>query len=172
MFPRAGAILSRRPADYNHRMYSALLLLHSWLRWAVILFALAAIVRAVDGARSRRAWLPGDDRVSRLFIIALDVQILIGLVLYFGFSPITQAALSDFGGAMKVSSMRFWAVEHVFGMLIAVALAHAGRARARRAPVDALKHRRIAVFFVLALIAILASIPWPGRVYARPLLRW
>jgi hypothetical protein len=153
-------------------MYSALLLLHSWLRWAVILFALAAIVRAVGAARSRRAWLPADDRVSRLFIIALDLQILIGLVLYFGFSPITRAALADFGGAMKVSGMRFWAVEHGFGMIIAVALAHAGRARAKRSPTDALKHRRLAVFYFLALIAVLASIPWPGTPYGRPLLRW
>ena len=153
-------------------MYSALLLLHSWLRWAVILFALVAIVRAVSGARSRRAWLPADDRVSRLFIIALDVQILIGLVLYFGFSPITQAALQDFGAAMKSAGMRFWAVEHVFGMVIAVALAHAGRARAKRSSTDGLKHRRLAIFYGLALIAILASIPWPGMPYSRPLVRW
>jgi hypothetical protein len=28
------------------------------------------------------------------------------------------------------------------------------------------------VFIVLALVAILASIPWPGTPHARPLLRW
>ena len=153
-------------------MYPSVLLLHSWLRWAVILFALVAIVRAFEGARSRRAWLPADERAGRLFIISLDVQVVIGLILYFGLSPITQAALTDFGAAMKSDGMRFWAVEHAFGILVAVALAHAGRARAKRSPTDALKHRRVAIFYLLALIAILASIPWPGMPYARPLVRW
>ena len=34
-------------------------------------------------------------------------------------SPMTQAAFADFGGAMGNSVMRFWAVEHIFGMLVA-----------------------------------------------------
>ena len=107
-------------------MYSATLLLHSWLRWAVILFGLIAIWRAIDGARSRRAWLPGDDRFCKIFLGVLDLQMLLGLLLYFVFSPLTKAALGDFAGAMKDPLMRFWAVEHVFGMIIGVALAHVG----------------------------------------------
>ena len=162
-----------RTADYNHPMYSATLLLHSWLRWAVILFGLIAIWRAIEGVRSRRAWLPGDDRVCKIFLGALDLQMLLGLLLYFVFSPLTKAALGDFAGAMKDPLMRFWAVEHVFGMLIGVALAHAGMSRARRAATDTLRHRRVAIFFILALLIILASIPWPGRLlYGRPLFRW
>ena len=152
-------------------MYAPLLFLHSWLRWAVLLLGLIAVWRAIDGARSGRSWLPGDERFVKLFIIVLDVQMLIGLLLYFGFSPLTKAALSDFAGAMKDPIMRFWGVEHVFGMVIGVALAHVGRARARRARADVSKHRRIAIFFILALIAILAAVPWPGRLYGRPLLR-
>lgn len=154
-------------------MYSATLLLHSWLRWAVILFGLIAIWRAIDGVRSRRAWLPGDDRICKIFLGALDLQVLLGLLLYFVFSPLTKAALGDFAGAMKDPLMRFWAVEHVFGMIIGVALAHAGMSRARRAATDTLRHRRVAIFFILALLIILASIPWPGRLlYGRPLFRW
>ena len=153
-------------------MYSASLFLHSWLRWAVLLFGLIAAWRAIEGAWSGRTWSPGDERFCKLFIIVLDVQMVLGFVLYFALSPLTRAVLGDFVGAMKDPLMRFWAVEHVFGMVIGVALAHVGRARARRAAADALKHRRIAVFFVLALVAILASIPWPGRLYGRPLLRW
>ena len=102
----------------------------------------------------------------------LDLQVLLGLLLYFVFSPLTKAALSDFGGAMSDPLMRFWAVEHGFGMIIGVALAHAGMSRARKAATDTMRHKRVAVFFILALIAILAAIPWPGRVYVRPLFRW
>jgi len=153
-------------------MYSAVLLLHSWLRWAVLLLGLISAGRAIAGARTRRAWLPADERFCRLFVSVLDLQLLLGFLLYFALSPLTKSALRDFGGAMGDPLMRFWAVEHWFGMLIGAAFAHVGLVRARRAAVDTLKHRRIALFFVLALIAVLASIPWPGRLYGRPLLRW
>lgn len=153
-------------------MYPSVLLVHSWLRWLVLLLALMAIARALGGVRHRRSWIPADDRAGRLFVMALDVQVVIGLVLYFALSPITQAALSDFGGWMKVSAMRFWAVEHTFGMVLAVALAHIGWARAKRTGDGPKKHRIVAIFFCLALFALLASIPWPGTPNARPLFRW
>ena len=35
---------------------------------------------------------------------------LLGLILYFALSPITRAALQDFGAAMASSGLRFWAV--------------------------------------------------------------
>jgi hypothetical protein len=153
-------------------MYAAVLLIHSWLRWAVILVALFAIVRAVTGASSRRPWSPADDRAGLLFTIVVDVQLLLGLLLYFALSPITQAALRDFGGAMGVSATRYWAIEHVFGMVVGVLLAHRGRARAKSIGDPARRHKVAAIFFVLALVAILASIPWPGTPNARPLFRY
>ena len=153
-------------------MYPTLLLLHSWLRWAAILLGLIATIRAIAGALSKRPWVAMDDRISKLFGRTLDLQMLLGLVLYFFLSPITKAAMSDFGGAMGVSAMRFWAVEHWLGMVIAIALVHVGIARAKRAPDGPGKHRTLAIFFTLAMLAILASIPWPGRPYARPLIRW
>ena len=101
--------------DYNPQMYSTVLLLHSWLRWVVILLGLVATIRAIAGASSRRPWVRMDDRISKLFARTLDLQMLLGLVLYFFLSPITTAALSDFMGSMKVAGMRFWSVEHWFG---------------------------------------------------------
>ncbi len=154
-----------------HLMYPAALLVHSWLRWAVLLFALVAIARAIAGAARRRSWGPADDRAGKLFVISLDVQMVLGLVLYFLLSPITRAALGDFGGAMQNSAMRYWAVEHVFGMVIGVVLAHRGVMRVRSISDPVRKHRVAAVFFILALVVILASIPWPGTPNARPLFR-
>jgi peptidoglycan/LPS O-acetylase OafA/YrhL len=97
---------------------------------------------------------------------------LLGLLLYFWLSPITTAALHDFGGAMANSGMRFWAVEHLVGMILGIALAHIGRGRLKRMTDDAKRHRTIAISFTLALLIILASIPWPGSPNGRPLLRW
>jgi hypothetical protein len=152
-------------------MYNATLLVHSWLRWAVIATGLIAILGGVIGVARKGQWTPADDRAGLWFIITLDVQLLLGLVLYFFLSPFTADAMKDFPAAMKNSGLRFWAVEHAFGMFVGVVLAHVGRARTRRVEVTR-RHKMAAIFFGLAMLAILVSIPWPGTPNGRPLLRW
>ena len=150
-------------------MYTALVVAHSLLRWVVLGLAVVALVRAVSGWSGGGPWTGGDEQVNRFFVIAFDLQVLIGLILYVGLSPMTQAAFQDFGAAMGNSVLRFWAVEHIFGMLAAVALVHIGRVRARRAVEPAARHRTTAIFFGLALLITLLTIPWPFMPAARPL---
>lgn len=151
-------------------MVSALIAVHSVLRWFVLAAALVAVARAVGGWRLGRSWIDADDRAGRIFVLSFDVQVLMGLLLYVGLSPVTQVAFADFGAAMGDSLLRFWAVEHIFGMLVALALAHVGRARARRVSDDRSRHRTAAIFFGLALLIVFISIPWPGTPAGRPLL--
>jgi hypothetical protein len=96
---------------------------------------------------------------------------LIGLVLYFALSPSTRTALADFGGAMSNPQLRFFAVEHTFGMVVALVLAHIGRGKIRKA-VPERKARLAMIFYGLALVVILLSIPWPGMPAGRPLFRF
>ena len=152
-------------------MYLLTLALHSVLRWVVLAFGLLAAMRGITGVRSRRDWTPADETAGRWFVIALDVQLLLGLALYVRLSPMTALAFQDFGSAMGSAVLRFWAVEHLFGMLVALALAHVGRVRIRRAADAARRHRTAAIFFGLALVAMLVTIPWPGMPAARPLVR-
>jgi hypothetical protein len=152
-------------------MYPLMLVVHSLLRWVVLAAGLVAFGRALGGMRRHRAWTAGDDRASQLFVGTLDLQLLIGLVLYFGLSPITRAAFQDFGAAMGSPILRFWAVEHILGMVIAVALAHVGRVRVRKTTDLMRRHKLAAIFFGLALVAMVATIPWPGMPAARPLFR-
>ncbi|HEY5618131.1 MAG TPA: hypothetical protein VIK60_09300 [Vicinamibacterales bacterium] len=151
-------------------MYPLILALHSLLRWLVLAAGLVAFARAISGMRARRDWTRGDNRAGQLFVATLDAQFLIGLLLYVMLSPITSIAFQDFGAAMGNSTLRFWAVEHVFGMVVAVALAHIGRVRVRKTADAMRRHKLAAIFFGLALAAILATIPWPGTPAARPLL--
>jgi hypothetical protein len=74
------------------------------------------------------------------------------------------------GAAMSNDLARFWTIEHPFGMAVALTLAHIGRVRSRQAIVDARRARRAAVYFTLAILVIILSIPWPGLPYGRPLL--
>ena len=152
-------------------MYSVLIVLHSWLRWFVLIAGVLAVVRALAGRATRRSWAPGDGTPGRWYTILLDVQVLAGLVLYIWASPITTAARANMAAAMANSATRFWLVEHAFGMIVALALAHVGRARGRRALTDRDKFGKAALFYGLSLLIALAAIPWPGLPYGRTLLR-
>jgi hypothetical protein len=151
-------------------MYTTALFVHSWLRWVVLILGLIAAGRALTAGR--RQWTRTDHQVGVLFGITLDIQMLLGLILYFLLSPFTREALQDVGAAMKNSGLRFWAVEHPFGMIVALALVHIGNARIRKTYDDRRKHRLAAIFFTLALLIMLVTIPWPGLANGRPLFRW
>jgi hypothetical protein len=69
-------------------------------------------------------------------------------------------AMADFGAAMKDDSLRFYAVEHISMMLIAVVLVHIGRAKSKKSKTDIEKFRIASIFFLAALVLILAGIPW------------
>jgi hypothetical protein len=148
-------------------MYQWLLALHSVLRWLVLLLGLIAVFRAFGGRG--RSWTPADDRAGKLYGISLDVQLLIGLILYGLLSPVTRAAFSDMGSAMREPVLRFFAVEHIALMVLAVALVHIGTKRIRRATTDAAKFRTAAIFYTFSLLFVLLSIPWPFRTAGRPL---
>ena len=150
-------------------LYSSALWLHSLLRWAVLLTGLVAWFRSIAGATAKRPWGPKDELWGLLFTVTLDLQFLVGLALYIFISPITKAAFQNFSVVMSEPIYRYWAVEHIAGMLIAIALAHVGRVRVRKATGDVRRHRLVMIFFGLALVIIVSSIPWPWFRIGRPL---
>ena len=145
--------------------------LHSLLRWVVLLTGILAVARAFMGGKGKR-WTDADSRAGMMFITALDLQFLVGLLLYVFLSPTIRTAFLNFGNAMKDPMLRFFAVEHITGMVIALALAHIGRVRTKKAATDDKKFRAAVIFYTLAMIVILLSIPWPGMPAGRPLLPW
>lgn len=151
--------------------YAPMLFLHSWLRWIVLLLGALAVGRALNGVRTRRPFTPTDDAAARRFIMVLDIQLLAGLVLYLWSSPFTTEAFHDMAGTMRNAPLRFFVVEHPFGMVASLALAHIGRARLKRATDSGARHRTALIFFGLSLLVMLASIPWPALPAGRPLFR-
>jgi uncharacterized membrane protein YozB (DUF420 family) len=153
-------------------LYPIFLSLHSILRWFVLIVAILAIIRAITGLSFRRGYTTMDNRAGLWYTILLDIQVLIGIILYFFLSPITMSALQDFGGAMGNTVARYFLVEHTIMMIIALGVAHMGRVLARKASNAAAKHRRTLIWFSLSLLLVLASIPWPFLPVGRPLLRF
>jgi|TARA_B100002003_G_scaffold162166_1_gene150535 uncharacterized membrane protein (DUF485 family) len=152
-------------------MLNLILILHSLLRWAAIAFGLVAIGRAAAGlTKTPTTWIESDAKFSRLFAISLDVQMLLGILMYLFFSTITTSAFQNMGEAMGNSVVRFWIVEHPTIMLVALVFAHIGVARARKMVNPNAKHRTTLIFLGISLALILIGTPWPGSPAERPLL--
>ena len=147
-------------------MYTVFLILHSWLRWIAIaagVGATAAATGSASGGSGARAGL--------FFMIAMDLQMLIGLLLYLFVSPTTAAIFQNFSAAMQDPVARFWAVEHGTMMLAAVVFAHLGRVLARKAKTPGSARTRQLICFGLATLLMIAGTPWPGMRAGRPLFR-
>jgi heme A synthase len=149
-------------------MYLTLLFLHSWLRWLALIAGVSATFAAFGKGD---AGLKGAERWGLIFMITLDIQMVLGLLLYGVLSPYTAAAMKDFGAAMRDPVLRFWAVEHLTMMVSAVVLVHVGRVLARKTADADKKRKRFLICFGLAVLLILLGIPWPGMASGRPLFR-
>lgn len=114
-------------------MYAFVLAVHNILRWIVLFLLILALVRAYWGWFGKREWTSTDGRIGTFYSVALDIQLLLGLILYFGLSPITRIAFSDFGAALANTGLRFFVFEHVLMMVLAVIFAHLGLTTAKRA---------------------------------------
>mgnify|MGYP000492401680 CR=1 FL=1 len=146
-------------------MYTGLLHAHNGFRWLVLIALLAAIVLAITGMIRKQEWTKSSKTTGLILMIVMDIQFLLGLILYAFVSPITKAAFRDFGAAMKNEVLRFYAVEHIFMMLIALVLVHIGRARTKKDMAGWKRHRAAAIFYTLSLIIILAAIPWDRALF-------
>ena len=146
----------------NPDMLSFLVHLHSILRWVVLLVLLVAIFNSL--VAGNRPFIRTDARTGSILVIFADLMLLIGLALWY-FGPRGYKLIESMGmsAAMKDPYARFFAVEHFAGMLIAIILLHIGKTQGKKAISDKAKHRRTLVFYLLALLIILVSIPWPFR---------
>lgn len=145
-------------------LYNIMVHLHSVGRWIVLLLLLFAIFNSLIAGN--RPFIKSDNRLGLLLTIFADSMLLIGIYLYF-VGPRGYKLFQGYGSmnaVMKDSYARFYAIEHMAGMLIAIILIHIGKAQARKPIADKARHRRTMIFYFLALLIILVSIPWPFRV--------
>lgn len=131
---------------------------HSGLRWVVLALLLVAIVNALSKWRGGKQYTDGDRKITLFTMISAHVQLILGLILYF-ISPAVQfnsATMSD-----KV--LRFYSVEHLTIMILAIAVITIGYSQAKKKLEAAQKFRSTFTYYLIALLLILAGIPWPFR---------
>jgi hypothetical protein len=148
-------------------MYGFVVAVHNILRWVVVIAGLVVVVRSFWGWFGKKDWTDTERKIGLIFTSSVDLQLLIGVLLYFVYSNWALKAILDRGMAfvMGESEYRFFAIEHAFFMILAVVFAHLGSALPKKVDDPQSKFKRAAIWYFLALILILAGIPW-----GRPLL--
>lgn len=150
-------------------LYVLTVFAHSVMRWIVVILGIVVVYRAVTAQAGRRPWTSSDTSISLVFLVALDLQLLIGAVLLIK-SPITILGIHELDLTLRSPALLFYTFGHPLLMLAAIALAHIAWVRIRRRSDSSSPHRDAGVFFGLALLLLLAGIPWPFLSYGRPLL--
>lgn len=152
-------------------MYNTLLALHSFTRWLVLASLIFAIFRAYRGWVLKQSFLKFNDTVRHITATISQIQFLLGIALYL-ISPIVAYFLHNFNTAVHDRVMRFFGMEHITMMFIGISLISVGSAKAKRQATDPQKFKTMAIWFTIALLIILTSIPWSfSPLISRPNLR-
>jgi hypothetical protein len=153
-------------------MYSTTLIIHSFFRWLVLLSLLYAIFNAFRGWRTHKPFKKHDSILRQTTVSLAHIQFTLGVILYFT-SPITGYFVRNFSEAVHNRGMRFFGMEHITMMVIAVALITHGASLSKKRETDTEKFKTMAIYFSIGLVIIFLSIPWPFSPFtARPYWRY
>jgi hypothetical protein len=131
-------------------IYEILKSAHSGWRYLVIILLLVAFINALMGYLGKKPYTEGNRKLNVFALITAHIQLVLGLVLYF---------MHDwYKGDMSVAVQRYWKMEHIAMMIVAIILITVGNARSKKVDSALMKHRTIFIFFGLALLIITAAI--------------
>ncbi len=130
-------------------MYAGLLHTHSILRYVVLILILIAIFNALTAGN--KPYTEGHRKLNLFAMISAHVQLLIGLALYFISPAVNFSSMSN-------PVTRYWNVEHISIMIIALVLITIGHSKSKKALDAKAKHKAIAVFYAIGLVIILVGI--------------
>lgn len=136
-------------------MYNFIQHFHSGWAYLALFLLFIAVINALAGYTTKREFFPKDRKIALFALIAVHIQFVVGLVLYF-VSPLGKAAL----GEMKDASLRLTSLEHPLINLIAIVLITIGWSGHKRAATSGDKFKRLSFMYALGLVLILLRLPW------------
>jgi hypothetical protein len=151
-------------------MQTGLVYLHNVLRWLILIFLVLSILKSYSGWKNKKAFSQADRKTWLLTLIFSHLTLLLGLFqVFFGRYGIFTSSLPEGTHVMKDKFYRFFWIEHPFAMIVAIILITMGYGMAKKQVSDEMKYKKAFWFFLVALVFILAAIPWPFReVVGRP----
>jgi quinol-cytochrome oxidoreductase complex cytochrome b subunit len=152
-------------------MYETLLVLHSWGRALMVILLLLLFLRHFRAWMGERPYRSSDRVGGLVLTITTDAQLVMGLLLYFVYSPAAKSARANFSESMQQTEPRYWAVEHLAMMVLAIVAIHVGKILSVRSKRDVSKHTWAAIGYGVGLALIVWQSPWPWTTVVREWLR-
>ncbi|MFN7325218.1 MAG: hypothetical protein ACK5SQ_01410 [Chitinophagales bacterium] len=146
-------------------MHYILNTVHSVNRYLILAVLAFVLVRAFSGWLGKRPYEKADKAAGGALLGLAHLQLLLGLIQYFFTSAYTQAAFADMGAAMKNPIMRYFAVEHIAAMLLAVVLIQLGRTFSKKKSSDLEKHKTVAIYTGIATLIIVVTLAQKGILF-------
>jgi len=153
-------------------MFPTLLILHSILRWFILISLVISLFFAYRGWLKKKPFTKFDNYLRIITVSFVHIQLIIGAWLYW-ISPIVDYFLNNFNEAVHMTQTRFFGMEHITMMVLAVSFITIGSSTARRTKDSQKKFKAIAIWYTIAFIFIFTSIPWPFSPFTtRPYIRF
>jgi len=138
-------------------LHTLLNTLHSYNRYLIIVALFWVIFRSWSGWMEKKQYVKTDNTASLVLLILAHTQLLLGLIQYFFTSAYTT-------GGMPISDswVRYFKMEHISGMILAVILIQLGRTFTKKAQLPEQKHKKTALYTTAAAIIITAILAMKG----------
>lgn len=137
-------------------------MIHSYWAYIVLFILIFVVVNAIIGLTSKKEFKAKDLRISLFTLIASHIQLIIGFIAYYNSTFYESMRTMGMGEVMKNSNLRAHLVEHPLMIIIAIALITIGFSKHKKKTTDVAKFKTITIFYGIALLLILAVIPWHG----------
>lgn len=135
-------------------------MIHSYWAYIVLAILIIATVNAIKGLITKKQFEEKDLRISLFALITSHIQLILGFIAYFTSTYFQTMQSEGMGYVMKNSVLRKPLVEHPLMILIAIALITIGFSKHKKKATDQAKFKTIFTYYFIALVLILAVIPW------------
>ena len=142
--------------------------LHYYNRYLILAALAFVLFRSITGWLKKSSYTKQDSMAGGILVGLAHLQLLVGLVQYFFTSTYTKVAMADMGAAMKDPTLRYYAVEHITAMIIAIVLIQLGRTFSKRKSSDTDKHRTVAIYTLMATLIIVGTLAQKGILLGHP----
>ena len=139
-------------------IYSSAFNIHVYISAITLLAGLTTLGLAIHGWRTNRNFGRKDSVSSLVFSIGLYFQLILGFMIYFTLRTSLEGAVWDVPDTENDASLRFWAIEHIALMILALFLTQLGRLFIKRSSKSILKFKASLFYNSASMLLILFSL--------------
>jgi hypothetical protein len=141
-------------------IYTAIITIHSILRWIILFVFIYSLIILFYKWFTNKELDRISQRINTFVVVLCHLQIVIGFSLYFVSPKVVFASYM-----FKSSLLRFFTLEHVTLMTLAIILLTIGNIKSKNNPDKVKAVKQCALWFTVSFLIIILSIPWPFLKY-------